>query len=301
MTDQTSIFTLTHSKSGSQCKIHSYGATVISFKAGAEGRECLFLSRDAKMDGSKAIRGGIPLVFPQFGQPDKSMPQHGFLRRNTWTQLQAFDDDEAAGVSYQLALKSVQEARGGIWAEDTAFDCVCTYDIKITPTKMITTLSFENTGDKAFEFQTLQHTYFHVDDHAAYDPTKCFVKGLEGYNLVDKIDSANTGKICGSDSVVLDALTDRVYEPPSGTNKVDVAVGVGGSAGTVKMVATGTVDGKEVPVSCVVWNPFKDNAASMSDFGDDQYVDMICVEPGILGSPTLEPGKVAKLCQEIEV
>jgi D-hexose-6-phosphate mutarotase len=27
-----------------------------------------------------AIRGGIPVVFPQFGQPDAAMAQHGFAR-----------------------------------------------------------------------------------------------------------------------------------------------------------------------------------------------------------------------------
>lgn len=39
------------------------GATVLSWKD-AQGDEKLWLSKDTKLDGSKGVRGGIPLVFP---------------------------------------------------------------------------------------------------------------------------------------------------------------------------------------------------------------------------------------------
>ena len=45
-------------------KIHLHGATVISWCR--NGRELLFLSSKALLDGSKPIRGGIPLVFRKF-------------------------------------------------------------------------------------------------------------------------------------------------------------------------------------------------------------------------------------------
>lgn len=41
--------------------IHRHGATIISWKV--DGRELLFCSKLALLDGSKPIRGGIPLVF----------------------------------------------------------------------------------------------------------------------------------------------------------------------------------------------------------------------------------------------
>ena len=47
---------------GESVTIYLYGATVTSWKA--NGEEQLFLSSKANLDGSKAIRGGIPLVFP---------------------------------------------------------------------------------------------------------------------------------------------------------------------------------------------------------------------------------------------
>lgn len=140
------------------------------------------MSRDAKMDGSKAIRGGVPLVFPQFGQPDKSMPQHGFLRVNNWTadETSAFDTAESAGITFSLGLKDVNAARGGIWDEQTLFDCQCLYHVSIDGTKLTTTLEIQNTGEKLFNFQTLLHTYYLVDGKQAMDGTNCYVKGLEG-------------------------------------------------------------------------------------------------------------------------
>ena len=46
---------------------------------------------EAKLDGSKAIRGGIPVVFPNFG-PWQLGPQHGFARISSWTVDQKGDD-----------------------------------------------------------------------------------------------------------------------------------------------------------------------------------------------------------------
>lgn len=274
--------TITHSASGASCTIHAFGATVISYKTGA-GWECLFMSRDAKKDGSKAIRGGIPLVFPQFGQPDKSMPQHGFLRNNVWTvdESSAYDTADAAGIQYTLSLKDVKNARGGKWDENTTLDVTCTYTLHIEASKMTTALELKNTCSNSFDFQTLQHTYFRVDGQGAYDPAQCYVKGLQGYVLTDKISNAEEYK-WGSDPVILEGLTDRVYTPPTGKDVVDVQIGVG-SGKTIKLTATGSVNGASVPVSCVVWNPFKENAAKMGDFGDDQVsakVKKVCLKKG---------------------
>jgi glucose-6-phosphate 1-epimerase len=271
MTTTNKKTTITHSASGASCTIHDYGATVVSFKTGA-GRECLFLSREAKLDDTKAIRGGIPLVFPQFGQPDPSMPQHGFLRNNLWMAQpeSVYDQENSAGITYSLAFSSdVKEAKGGKWNETTELNCTCEYNIQIEASKMTTTLEIKNTtaSTQAFDFQTLQHTYYMVDEHAAYDTSQCYVKGLEGYALHDKI--TDTKSTCGGDPVILEELTDRVYAPPPGKDVVDITVGVGGGQ-TIHMTATGTVDGTSVPVSCVVWNPWKENAAAMTDFGDDQ-------------------------------
>lgn len=82
------LTTITHTASGATAQIHAVGATVISFK-GANGRENLFCSSKAVMDGSKAIRGGIPICFPIFGPPtgDSTMPQHVSHKMCKWRVL----------------------------------------------------------------------------------------------------------------------------------------------------------------------------------------------------------------------
>jgi glucose-6-phosphate 1-epimerase len=47
---------------GDSVEVLLYGATVISWKS--NGKENLWVSTAAKLDGSKPVRGGIPVVFP---------------------------------------------------------------------------------------------------------------------------------------------------------------------------------------------------------------------------------------------
>jgi len=312
MSSTQDIVTVTHTKSGASCQIHKFGATVISYKS-QDGRENLFMSHDAKLDGSKAIRGGIPLVFPIFGPPESgsgsTMPQHGFARTNEWTVVEGSqqDTDEHATLTLSFTLdEHIIAGRGenNMWSvEQCKVDGTAVtlkYEITVAPTTLTTTMVVNNTGSDSFNFQMLTHTYFAVDGNASQKKDECYVQGLGGYSIVDKVDDAKTGTTQSyDDNVTLDGETDRVYIHPEKHNAVHVTIGVGGGK-SVKMEAYGEVDESPVPVSCVVWNPYKDKAAAMSDFGDDQYHDMICVEPGLIGhQPLLAPGKEARLTQII--
>lgn len=48
--------------SGDSVEVLLYGASVLSWKS--NGSENLWLSSGAHLDGSKAVRGGVPVVFP---------------------------------------------------------------------------------------------------------------------------------------------------------------------------------------------------------------------------------------------
>ena len=300
------IITITHTKSGSSFGISSFGATVVSYKsASSGGRENLFLSKLAKRDCSKAIRGGIPLVFPIFGPPDQgsTMPQHGFARTNMWKVKPGsqHDADEHAGISLTLDLSDCAAGTRGtnnLWTEEQAArdgtNCRLTLDVKVDATSLTSILVVENTGSDAFNFNCLQHTYFAVDGSAAQNPSECFVEGLQGYS-----DITDGGKTVPEDAITLTGEVDRVFVHPEGHSTVSVKIGVGGGK-TVKMEAFGEVAESPVPVSCVVWNPSVEKAKAMSDFGDEEYKDMICVEPGLLGhQPVLSPGKEARFTQII--
>lgn len=96
---------------GSSAEILLYGATVISWRSGSvpnpQPVERLFVSSKAALDGSKPVRGGIPVVFPCFGAPTHpehlKLGQHGFARSETWTFNSIVMDNEA-GVSVKLSM-----------------------------------------------------------------------------------------------------------------------------------------------------------------------------------------------------
>ena len=57
-------FTLSH-PSGAAVEVDCYGATVVRWTL-PSGKQMLYLSKLADREGKRAIRGGIPVVFPQF-------------------------------------------------------------------------------------------------------------------------------------------------------------------------------------------------------------------------------------------
>lgn len=300
MSSNDDIRTITHTASGAACKIHAFGATVLSYTTG--NREVIFVSKLAKLDGSKPVRGGVPLVFPIFGPPKSgTMPQHGFARRNRWTFLDSYDTKESAGARYELKFCDVKDGLGDSndWANEK-YDCtlVCTLDCNAS--QVTTSLEIQNTGSAAFPFQALLHTYYSVAGKAALQPGKCFVSGLAGYTVADKVTKA-AETVSDAEAITITGEVDRVYDPPNGTTSANVRIHAGEGA-SVELTATGTLDDVALPISCVVWNPFIEKAKGLSDFGDEEYFEMICVEPGILkDSVVLDPGKTARLTQHIKV
>ena len=116
---------------GASAEILLYGATVISWKSGTKANrdpvEHLFVSSKAALDvrilyyhqskfisntyhivlqGSKPVRGGIPVVFPCFGPPShpqhSKLSRHGFARSEIWEWDNVLSDNEKE-VSVQLS------------------------------------------------------------------------------------------------------------------------------------------------------------------------------------------------------
>jgi glucose-6-phosphate 1-epimerase len=158
-----------------------------------------------------------------------------------------------------------------------------------------------NDSEFEFPFQCLYHTYYRVHGGEALNPDTCYVNGLEGYEITDKVTQPSPVVAAGSEPITLAGEVDRVYAPPVSKKQCEVTIGVG-QGKTVSVTASGVVDGTPVPVSCVVWNPHAAKAAAMSDFDNDGYHHMICVEPGLLSDNlVLSAGKEAVFTQVIRV
>lgn len=159
---------------GESLEILLYGATIISWKD-ASGSEKLFLSSAAKTDGSKAVRGGIPVVFPVFGTaPDhketSKLPQHGFARTSRWEFLGKSTSEGSGGrdegdssvkLDFGLSPSNLDEKAKEAWP--FAFGLI--YSVTLGREGLTTSMVVRNEGETAWEFQVLLHSYLRVKVH----------------------------------------------------------------------------------------------------------------------------------------
>src|SRR5207253_5364111 len=66
-------------------EIYLHGAHVTSWKP-RDAEEVLFVSSQSRWHADRAIRGGVPICFPWFGNKadDPRAPAHGFVRTTAW-------------------------------------------------------------------------------------------------------------------------------------------------------------------------------------------------------------------------
>ena len=81
-------------------EMYLHGAHVTSWKP-AGRKEMLFLSAQSRWEDGRAIRGGVPICFPWFGDKagDPKAPAHGFVRTKTWQIESIAQVDDAVTVS----------------------------------------------------------------------------------------------------------------------------------------------------------------------------------------------------------
>jgi len=72
---------------GARVEACTHGAQVTSWKP-ASGEERLFLSSRSAFAADAAIRGGVPIIFPQFSGMGP-LPKHGFARVSEWELARA--------------------------------------------------------------------------------------------------------------------------------------------------------------------------------------------------------------------
>ncbi|TDH70452.1 hypothetical protein CCR75_000387 [Bremia lactucae] len=279
--------------SGSRAEVHLYGATVTSFYAAQEpDRNVLFLSSKASLDCSKPIRGGIPLVFPVFGAAD-GYPNHGFARTSKWKLIQfneATGDEKVPTVAtFSLDISTKMKT---MYPHDFGL----LYEVKLYANALTTAFHVENKSEGEMDFQALLHTYLSADSVCDQGVE---VEGLQNITYHDKV--ANAEKKETRAVLHFEQETDSIYaNAPS-----SIVVRMKRSDGKERVV---TIE-KEAIVKngsthmeqqsdVVVWNPWADKAKSMSDFGDDEYLTMVCVEPGRVSEQQKLPAGQAFLLQQ---
>ncbi len=234
-------------------EMYLHGGHVTSWAPTGSG-EVLYLSPNSLFQVGHAIRGGVPVCFPWFGDKadDPSAPAHGFVRTKAW-QLQSI---ELVGkdVAVSMSTENSEDARKW-WPHEFRLVCHATFGRELKLELIVT-----NTGASSFSFEEALHAYFAVGDAES-----AFVRGLDATKFIDKTDH-RTEKMQSGD-VHISTETDRVYLAteselqlfdPASQRRINIA--------------------KENSRTTVVWNPWSEKSMALKDLGADQWKKFVCIE-----------------------
>lgn len=258
--------TLTH-PSGASCEVVLTGAHVSSWKT-SDGLERLFVSSASKFGPGEAIRGGIPVCFPQFSGRGP-LPKHGFARTSDEWNIESMSSED--GLCKLSLTLSDSEATRALWPH--AF--LLRYVITLSDESLCTEMELVNSGEVPLTFTAALHTYFAVED-----VSQVRVTGLHGLTYED---NANGGATTGPEAqqeVGIPGEVDRVYlDAPE-----RLAIHLGNAKGE-QLVLTKSASFRDA----VLWNLGEAKAPSMSDLGEGEWRKYVCVEPGAIGTPVSVP------------
>ncbi|WP_288132610.1 D-hexose-6-phosphate mutarotase [Microbulbifer sp.] len=226
------------------------GAQVLEFQA-RDRAPLLWVSPLATMEPGVAVRGGVPLCLPWFGEhADPTKPKHGLVRNQLW-QLQESRQDDASG---EVALQ-LQFEHPGDDLFPTPF--ICTLRVTLGESLGFE-LGLENRGDQPAAFSWALHSYFAVDDVSTVK-----VGGLDGIEYLDKTLDFARHRLSGEQT--FSGEVDRVFESAPGSQVID----------TEQPIRTRSDNCHTV----ITWNPGAELASTINDIGE-HYRNFVCVEHG---------------------
>lgn len=245
---------------GDHLRVLQHGAHIVSWVAGC--RERFFLSPRARFDGRSAIRGGVPVCFPQFNQRGP-LPKHGFARNLSW-EVDGPTICTSETASLILCLRDGESTRA-YWPQ--AFEARLRLDL--SPGSLQITLSVRNTDTRPLDFSGALHSYLAVDDIA-----EARLEGLQGRAEWDAVRDHH-----GQGAAVLrfEGEFDRVYAAAprplhlrEGRQRLEIAQSPSWA-------------------QTVVWNPGAALCATLGDMPTEGYRRMLCVEAAQVLAPIRLP------------
>ncbi|WP_414827673.1 D-hexose-6-phosphate mutarotase [Alteromonas sp. H39] len=253
-------------------RISLFGGHVLSYIPKHDGKERLWLSPHAFLNGERPIRGGIPVCWPWFsddhGKEKGELPSHGFLRSQVWQLKSSEDTDDGTRV---VLTPSFTRGDG--------FEYDCKVSLIVVFGKCLSvSLETRNTGIVPFTFNQALHSYFAVPDI-----NKVSLEGVTG-KYKDKLQ--NWAVLDTPSPYTFSGETDRIHVEPINT------ITLNSEKRPVTEVQSQGHD------SVVIWNPWR-GAATMSDMDAFGYTHMLCVETACTKGVTIEPGNSHTMTQTV--
>ena len=188
------------------------------------------------------------------------------------------EKDESGNIWIELLLKSNEDTLK-IWPYEFTLYCKMTLSDSLK-----VELTTVNQSSKHFEISQALHSYFSVSDiHQTY------VTGLDNREYIDTVGTWTHKKQSGNISFTDE--TDRIY-----INSTDMCSIIDPSLNHSVSIE------KENSNTTIVWNPWIEKSKRMKDFGDDEYLGMLCIESANADKDLvyLEPGEKYTLSTTIK-
>lgn len=239
------------------------GAQILQAHLGTGG-DIFYLSPRSPV-GSVPIRGGVPVLFPQFADRGP-LPKHGLARTALWALVQESKSDEAHSAVFELALAPRPL---GVWPH--AAHLILQAEASLHGLRLC--LQITNTGSSAFSWTGGLHPYFAVDDVQT-----CSLTGLAGLRVQDRYAPCLSTEPGGAPNWNGQPV-ERLYGacPP-------LTLFTGSRALAI------TANGFE---QWMVWNPGHDGGDALPDLPTGDWRRFVCIEPVCVSHPvSLLPGQV---------
>nr|CCC90002.1 conserved hypothetical protein [Trypanosoma congolense IL3000] len=256
---------------GSSITVHLQGAHLTNWRR-REGDELLYTSPKAVYKEGVPIRGGVPIIFPQFGNMGP-LPPHGFARVRPWTVNEI--KNGSASFKLDVPLQELLGHDSGIdrdsstgQADPAAATNVAelVYTITFSNSKLDLHMEVLNKDPVTVaEFTFAFHTYFAVGD-----VEKTVVEGVNMTSYIDNM-RPRQGVLPPKRLWTIKKETDRTY-----LNQACAVLLVDGMKGR-----TIYVSGENLP-DVVVWNPHVEKTLRLKDLPADGYKEFVCVEHGTI-------------------
>lgn len=244
--------------------ITQQGAQVLSYRQGDQP-PLIWLSEQAAYAPGQSVRGGIPICWPWFGALERnpqavqalhnspsSAPAHGGVRGLDWQLLGIDNQDDA--VVIQFALDTRQQPLPD-WPHEAQLNLRVRLDDRLH-----LSLCTDNPGNQPLPFSQALHSYFAVSDIR-----QVHVEGLAGCRYVETLEGWQQREQLGD--LRFTGETDRIYlDTPPTLSIVDPLW-----QRRLHLHSSGSH-------SAVLWNPWIDKAKRLSQFADDAWTGMLCIE-----------------------
>lgn len=239
------------SNQSAEAEIALQGAHLFHYRRHGDS-PLLWLSSLSHFEHGKAIRGGIPICWPWFGKhsSNPNLPQHGFARTAIWEHVETKEKDDST-TEITLQLKETPESLS-LWPHSFCLrlQIIVSETLQL---RLITT----NCDSDNFVITSALHSYFGVSDIR-----NVRVSGLDQTPFLDTLTMQREVQ---DGDIRINQEIDRVYQ---------------GVANSLEL----SEDNRRILIqnegsqSSVVWNPWIEKSRGMSDFNNDGYQNMLCIE-----------------------